>query len=197
MRKALLGIMLGLSIFLVAHASQVPSDPIPNPAKKEFKTCEERILYRLNFYSDLLTRLKSPYIWGGFWGTWGGDCSGQIRAICHYAGLPYPRVTSLQMWLNKGAWPGKRVFVKLDEHDIAKFPDLLFWTYDAKRPYGHVAMTVWNATDDKGRRTILFREASFSKKYFKETEMKDKDGRWVKLVGILILDLSPGFECGG
>jgi len=187
------GVMLGLALYLVAHAS-VPTK-VPEPPKKEFKSCEERILYRLNFYSEMLVRLQVPYVWGGYWGPLTGDCSGQTYWICHMAGLPVHRTTAYKMWLNKGSWPGQRVFVKLNEQDIAQFPSLLFWTYDTKRPFGHVALTVWNATDSKGRRTILFREASFSKKIFKETEMKKGDVRWEKLVGILILDLTPGFKC--
>jgi len=195
MKKALLGVMLGLSIFLVAHASQIPNDPIPNPAQIQFKTCEERILYRLNFYSELLVKYKIQYVWGGFWGILGVDCSGYMYWICHMAGLPVKRETSLRMWLDKGAWPGERVLVKFDAHDRAQFPDLLFWTYDPKRPKGHVALVIMNAEDKNGHRTVLFREASFSKKIVKETEMKQGDYRWVRLEGVLVLDLTPGFKC--
>jgi len=186
------GIMIGLSLYLVAQAS-VPAK-VPEPPKKEFKTCEENILYRLNFYSELLVKLSVPYIWGGYWGTLGGDCSGQTYWVCHMAGLPVHRTTAARMWLDKGLWPGERVFIKVNEQDIAKFPDLLFWSYKPRK-FGHVAFTVWNATDEKGRRTILFREASFSKMIFKETEMKEKDGRWINLVGVLVMDLTPGFKC--
>jgi hypothetical protein len=195
MKKALLGVMLGLSIFLVAHASQIPSDPIPNPAKIQFKTCEERILYRLNFYSELLVKYKVQYVWGGFWGLLGIDCSGGIYWICHMAGLPVHRTTSLQMWLNHGSWPGERVLVKAGASDRAEFPNIGFFTFSPKRPKGHVMLVILNATDKNGNRKILFREASSSQKIFKETEMKTGDYRFVRFEGIIVLDLTPGFKC--
>jgi hypothetical protein len=195
MNRALLGIILGLSIFLVANASQPPTYVV-EPPKKEFKTCEERILYRLDFYSKLLVEYHVPYVWGGFWGLLGVDCSGYMYWICHMAGLPVKRTTSYRMWLDKGSWPGERVFVKLDELDRAQFPNLVFFTYSAKRPKGHTALVVLNAIDNKGRRTVLFREASSSRKIVKDTEMKKGDYRWVRVEGFLILDLTPGFNCG-
>ena len=195
MNNMITGIILGLSLYLVGAVTQPVRTPVPEPPKKEFKTCEERILYRLNFYSELLVKLKVPYIWGGFWGTLGVDCSGYLYWVCKMAGLPVKRTTSFRMWLDKGSWPGERVFVKIDEHDRIRFPDVLFWTYGAKRPFGHTAIAVLNAIDKQGKRTVLFREASSSKKIVKDTEMKKGDYRWVRLEGFIILDLTPGFDC--
>lgn len=187
------GIMLGLALFLVAHAS-VPSK-LPEPPKKESRTCEENILYRLDFYSKMLVELRVPYIWGGYWGKLGVDCSGYMYWICHMAGLPVKRTTSYRMWLDKGSWPGERVFVKFNELERAQFPNVAFFTYDVKRPFGHTVLVVMNALDKQGRRTILFREASSSAKIVKDTEMKQGDYRWVRVEGFIVLDLTPGFDC--
>lgn len=194
MNNAVTGVLLGLSLFLVT-AVESPQAPRPTPPKIEFKTCVEHILYRLNYYSELLVRMKVPYVWGGFWGLLGVDCSGYIYWICKKAGLPVHRTTSHRMWLDRGSWPGERVLVKLDDHyDNVEFPDILFWTY-GKRPYGHTAIIVLNALDNNGNRRILFREASSSKKFVKETLMSKGDYRWIRLEGFIVLDLTPGFDC--
>ena len=192
MNKFITGVLLGLSLYVVAQAA-TPTQ-IPEPPKKENLSYEENILYRLDFYSRLAVIVKTPYVWGGSKDLKALDCSGYIYWICHKAGLPYKRTTSLRMWLDHGSWPGERVLVKFDARDRAQFPDLLFWTFSVKRPAGHTALVILNAEDKKGNRTILFREASSSKKIVKETEMKTGDYRWVRLEGILILDLAPGFK---
>ena len=194
MFKVLLAIVLAMLVFVTTGlAETVVKKADPPIYCSKLKTAEERILCRLNFYSEMLAKLGPPYVWGGFWGILGGDCSGQIYWICRRAGLPVTRTTSLKMWLNKGAWPGQRILAKAGAHDKAKFANLGFFDYSKKRPRGHVVFIVLNAEDKNGKRMILFREASSSKKIFKETIMKQGDYRWVKLYGILSLDLTPGF----
>ena len=184
MNNALTGIMLGLTISLVGMASQPGEIPRPKgvPQYAQLTNCEDRILYRLNFYSELLVQRQAPYVWGGLWGLLGGDCSGQIYWICKMAGLPVKRTTSFRMWLDKGSWPGERVLVKAGALERAQFPDLGFLTYSPKRPRGHVVMVILNALDKDGNQRILFREASSSKKIFKETAMKKGDYRWVQVL---------------
>jgi len=197
MTKALLVVIFAILFIVVtlpkseAKVEAKKADPPVYCAK--LKTAEERILCRLNFYSEMLVKLGPPYVWGGFWGILGGDCSGQIYWICRRAGLPVTRTTSLKMWLNKGAWPGERILAKAGAHEKAQFANLGFIDYSKDRPRGHVVFIVLNAEDKNGKRIILFREASSSKKIFKETIMRKGDYRWVRLYGIISLDLTPGF----
>lgn len=194
MGKVVLGFVLGCFLFLLAHAEP---RVLPAPPEQDFKTCEEMILYRLNFYSELYVKWRMPYKWGGSSPATSFDCSGFVYDVCKRSGLPVKRTTSYRMWLDKGSWPGERVFVKFNAHDEAVFPDLVFFTFSSARKFGHVGLVVINATDKNGRRSILFREASSSQKVLKETEMRDGDYRWIRVEGILILDLTPGFVCGG
>lgn len=195
MNNVLTGIMLGLTISLVGMVSQPVTAPKPHTPYHQLSSCEEKILYRLNFYSELLVQRKVPYVWGGSFGLLGGDCSGQIYWICKMAGLPVKRTDAFKMWLDRGSWPGEIVYAEAGAFERAQFPDIGFITFSPKRPKGHVILVVLNGLNEDGKRQILFREASSSKKIYREYIMKKGDYREVRFEGILILDLTPGFEC--
>lgn len=191
----LIGLVIALSVIGTTNTANKKVEVYQSPLKcSSYEKAEDRILCRLNYYSELLVKLAPKYIWGGFWGLLGGDCSGQVYWICKMAGLPVNRTTSLRMWLDKGGWPGERILVVAGAHEKAQFATLGFFDYSKTRPRGHVVFVVFNTEDKNGRRQILFREASYGKKIFKETIMKEGDYNWVHLHGILIMDLTPGFE---
>lgn len=192
MKNLLIGMAIALSMSTITNIDEHKEcNPPINCTVAE--RLEDRILCRLDYYSGLLVELAPTYIWGGYWGILGGDCSGQTYWICKMSGLPVNRTTSLRMWQDEGGWPGERVLAIADAHDRAKFGNLGFFDFSKKRPRGHVVFIVLNAMGQDGKQRILFREASFSKKIFKETIMKSGDYRWVRLHGILQLDLTPGF----
>ncbi len=84
--------------------------------------------------------LHPPYVWGGSEGEAKGlDCSGYLFLAAHRAGLPVQRTTALQMSRGAGGW----ISVPVTHGDLERF-DLVFWTFSASRPNGHVG-AVWSA----------------------------------------------------
>lgn len=174
-------ISLVLSVLIISSVGNVDQTP--------------GILKRLNYYVDLFVKNAPPYIWGGAWGIiGGGDCSGQMRALMVLSGCHYPRLTALAMW--NGGWPGRRYKASFTTLSQAEFPYLIFFTYKPSRPAGHVGMVrkVWKT--NHGNLRVLFAEASSSAKYFKETLIKQGDYRWKHTLGVLVPNLSPGFDGG-
>jgi hypothetical protein len=174
MNNMWLGISLAIALFIVTNTSSI----VP--------TAEERI----QFYVNYLLQLAPPYVWGGYWGILGGDCSGQVAWVLKMSGIGgYPRTTALRMWL---MWPHKKKIVNNTEMwQSAKFPNIGWYTFPTKktpRPYGHV----WIVLDNDGNK-LDFAEASSGKGYFKKTCMTKGDSRDKYWVGVMELNLTPGF----
>lgn len=76
-----------------------------------------------------------PYRWGrsGSDLTKGLDCSGYMYRAARWAGMPVKRTTARRMAMGSGGWIG--VIVARGDR---KPTDLAFWTFDQKRPNGHV-----------------------------------------------------------
>lgn len=138
---------------------------------------------RMNYWTTMLERKAPAYVWGGV-GMSGGDCSGQVYYICHMSGLPYLRSTALMMW--NGAWPGKVTKSWKD----AQFPNLIYFTFTANRPSGHVGLVRTNHYPNY----LIFAEASSTANSFKRTIMDPATGRGKSLTGIQVLDLTVGFD---
>jgi hypothetical protein len=189
MNNMMLGISLGIAFYIVGTIS-----PIGPGLSGDTDSFIVQAKARIQFYTDMLVELAPPYVWGGFWGLLGGDCSGQMRWIFKMAGIVYPRLTALSMW--NGGWPGRRYKSSLATLSQAEFPNVIFFTYKPNRPAGHVGIVrkVWKTA--KGAWRVLFAEASSSAKYFKETLIKEGDYRWKHTLGLLVPDLSPGFDGG-
>jgi hypothetical protein len=175
MNSAVLGICLAISIFFVT-AIKTP-------------TTEQTAITRLRYYTQMLMDKKVPYVWGGYW-IFGADCSGAVALVLKLAGIGgYPRTTSLRMWLT---WPHKKKIVSNEEiWKTAQFPNVMFFTFPTKkvkRPFGHTCFD-W-ANDTKSN--LMIAEASSSADYFKETLIKKGDFRDKHIVGLLVLNLTPG-----
>ena len=95
MNHAFLGMILGISFFLVATTIPAPLPPI---------------LERLAFYTQFLIDRAPPYLSvpgpRSAAGPISGDCSGQTHWIFKMSGLKLPRLESLAMW--NGGWAGRR-----------------------------------------------------------------------------------------
>jgi cell wall-associated NlpC family hydrolase len=81
---------------------------------------------------------KHPkYLWGGADDLDKGlDCSGYVYLAARWAAIPgITRTTSLRMSLGFGGWKGTAIDFK-----DAEALDLPFWTFNAKRPCGHVGV---------------------------------------------------------
>lgn len=176
MNSVVLGITLALSLFLITAIKQ-PS-------------VEQKAIDRINYYTEILLKKRVPYVWGGYWSIFGFDCSGGIATILKLAGIGgYPRTTAFRMWL---IWPHKKKIIsKVDIWKEARFPNVLFFTYPNKvspRPFGHVA---WYRRNNNPKAMVMA-EASSSAGYFKETEIKRGDARDKAIVGLMVLNLTPG-----
>jgi len=140
---------------------------------------------RLDYWTTFLEKLGPPYNWGKALGPSGGDCSGQLYWVAHKSGLPFLRTTSLQMWY--GAWPG----VQVKDWYKSEFPNLVFFTFTSKRPFGHVGVVRKNEYPSY----LVFSEASQGFNAFKRTTMsRGPTTREKSVVGVKILDLTVGFD---
>lgn len=78
---------------------------------------------------------KHPtYAWGGSDLTTGVDCSGYIFLAAKWAAIPgVTRTTAYRMAQGLGGWQSREISL-----GQAGPCDLIFWTFTAARPYGHV-----------------------------------------------------------
>lgn len=79
---------------------------------------------------------KNPrYTWGGSTNIAGGlDCSGYLYLAAKWAGVPdVTRTTAYRMSQGFGGWTSRPVSI-----ETAQECDLVFWTFSATRPHGHV-----------------------------------------------------------
>jgi cell wall-associated NlpC family hydrolase len=82
----------------------------------------------------MLIEQKPKYTWGGATDPREGlDCSGYLSLAAHRAGLPVRRTTAGRMALGDGGWIGLDV-----PSESATDLDLAFWTFQERRPDGHV-----------------------------------------------------------
>jgi hypothetical protein len=170
MNNTLLGICLGISLFLICHVNNVF-----DASNYDVTTVKGRIQY----YCDLLVKLAPPYIWGGFWGGLGGDCSGQTNWVYQQAGVGVKRETARGMWLGRGGWGINNTVGVQPTLVKAQFPNPIFFNYSGKED-SHVGI---KKTND------IFYEASSSAKVYKETAFK---GRSKFLHGYKEVNLTPG-----
>jgi len=63
----------------------------------------------------------------------GLDCSGYLSLAARWAGLPVRRTTARRMAAGDGGWVGIDI-----PPDSATDLDLAFWTFEERRPDGHV-----------------------------------------------------------
>ena len=169
-------ILLGLSIVLVIN---VPS--VDQKLKGIDKKC------------SLLEELAPPYIWGGFWGKLGGDCSGQVYDI-EGEFIPAKRTTAYRMWIGYGNWGTNNFEGSEAAFSKGVFPDQIYFSYQGKIA-SHVGIlrepTPEEIVANKKlkKETRVFAEASSSKKYFKRTVIVQGDGRYKAILGIKKLNL--------
>ena len=142
---------------------------------------------------SFLEKLAPPYIWGGFWGLLGGDCSGQTYYVFN-PDFPGKRTTAYRMWLGYGNWGTDNVKGSMNSFKVAQFPNQIYFNYGGKTA-SHVG-TVRKPTDKeieeakkRGKKFIVFAEASSSSRYFKRTIIYEGDARYKAILGIKILDI--------
>jgi cell wall-associated NlpC family hydrolase len=101
-----------------------------------------------------IVALKPAYRWGGAISERAGlDCSGYLFLAAKRAGLPVKRTTSARMAVGEGGWVGR--CIPREEADAA---DLCFWTFDERRPHGHVGAFLGKggpATHASSRRGVV------------------------------------------
>ncbi|MEJ2718512.1 MAG: NlpC/P60 family protein [Deltaproteobacteria bacterium] len=94
----------------------------------------------LTFELRSIINKHTPYAWGGSNDEREGlDCSGYIYLAARRAGLPVRRTTSRRMAIGDGGWTGIPVTLD-DPANCGDTLDLMFWTFAAKRPNGHVGV---------------------------------------------------------
>lgn len=82
----------------------------------------------------MLIEQNPKYTWGSASDPREGlDCSGYLSLAAHWAGLPVRRTTARRMALGDGGWIGLDV-----PPESATDLDLAFWTFQERRPDGHV-----------------------------------------------------------
>ncbi len=91
-----------------------------------------------NWFKRNLTFIvaKHPrYVFGGSGSdlTSGLDCSGYIFRAAKWSGMPVRRTTARRMALGEGGWIGRNSTI-----DNACELDLVWWTFKATRPNGHI-----------------------------------------------------------
>ncbi len=98
---------------------------------------------------------KHPrYTWGGSDLVAGVDCSGYIFLAAKWAAIPgVTRTTAHRMAQGLGGWDSKKIHM-----DQPSECDLIFWTFTATRPCGHVGAFLEDR--DKG---LLVTHASASR----------------------------------
>ncbi len=96
-----------------------------------------RAEYRNSFKRQLefIVSKKPRYIWGGSKDISSGlDCSGYLYLAAKWAGIPgVTRTTAYRMAFGLGGWTSRPVAI-----DVSQDCDLVFWTFSADRPNGHV-----------------------------------------------------------
>jgi hypothetical protein len=154
----------------------------------------EQKLANIDQRCTLLEKLAPVYIWGGYWGLLGGDCSGQMYSILS-PDFPGKRTTAYRMWIGYGNWGNKNnIEGSVEGFNKGKFPDLVFFNYQGKMA-SHVGMWREKTKEEEEQATKLkketkvFAEASSSSHYFKRTTMVKGDGRYKAILGIKKLDL--------
>ncbi len=95
-------------------------------------------------YKTLFIRELNFIIFKGPKYTWGGsstnlqkglDCSGYIFRAAKWAGMPVRRTTSSKMAMGACGWMSRPI--QWENRDVT---DLVFWTFKAARPDGHVGV---------------------------------------------------------
>lgn len=83
---------------------------------------------------------KYDYVWGGDDPKKDGgvDCSGYIHSLSKRIGSPLPRTTSKKYYLT--------IDTKEKHWSEASCTNLIWWTFQPNRPYGHIGM---HLKDDK------------------------------------------------
>ena len=142
---------------------------------------------------SLMEDLAPPYVWGGFWGRLGFDCSGAAYDV-EKQGFPVKRTTAYRMWIGYGNWGTNNIEGSAGAFSKGKFPDTIYFNYQGKMA-SHVGILREPtpeevATNKKLKKdTRVFAEASSSKKYFKRTTIVQGDGRYKAILGIKKLNL--------
>jgi hypothetical protein len=142
---------------------------------------------------NLLERLAPPYIWGGYWGLLGGDCSGQVYSIVS-PDFPGKRTTAYRMWLGYGNWGTNNIEGSYEGFEKGSFPNLVFFNYQGKIA-SHVGIWRIKNKDEEERsnklkkETKVFAEASSSSRYFKRTLIVKNDSRYKAILGTKKLNL--------
>jgi|WetSurMetagenome_2_1015567.scaffolds.fasta_scaffold641869_2 hypothetical protein len=168
MNNAVLGISLALSLFIISSVSNEF-----DVSKYDVTTVEGRIKY----YCDLLVFRAPPYVWGGFFGLLGSDCSGSTNWVYQTAGVGVKRETARGMWLGRGGWGINNTEGIEETIKQAKFPNPIFFSY--KKEDDHVGIT---------KDVPIFYEASFSAGKYKETSLLDLK-RYKKIHGYKVVPL--------
>lgn len=165
--------------FVVTAAITTPSVNV------HLKNIDERCTF--------LEKTAPPYVWGGYWGLLGGDCSGQTYYVFN-PDYPGKRTTAFRMWVGYGNWGINNIKGSKDSFYQAKFPNQIYFNYGG-RIASHVG-TVREPTEKeiaeakkKGKKFIVFAEASSSARYFKRTILYEGDARYKAILGIKILDI--------
>jgi hypothetical protein len=141
---------------------------------------------------SFLERLAPPYVWGGYWGLLGNDCSGGMYDIVSQS-KPVKRTTAFRMWLGYGNWGTHNIEGSRDGFENGKFPDLVFFNYGGKMA-SHVGMWREKTAEEMAQSaklkkdTKMFAEASSSSRYFKRTMVVKGDGRYKAMLGTKKLD---------
>jgi hypothetical protein len=141
----------------------------------------------------LLEKLAPTYVWGGFWGLLGGDCSGQT-----YAGFtpdfPGKRTTAFRMWLGYGNWGKNNIEGPEKGFEAGDFPKIVFFNYGGKIA-SHVGTWRKKSVEEEAyskkikKETKVFAEASSSARYFKRTTIIKGDTRYKAILGTKTLAL--------
>jgi hypothetical protein len=118
------------------------------------------VIRRLDTWTGILEDKAPVYVRGGA-NEFKADCSGSMYWIFKKAGLPFPRTTSIKMWLGAG-WPGTVITDKNER----KFPYLQWFSW--KSPHDHVSIVRYR--DKKG---TWYSHASWGKQKFIRAFMKD------------------------
>jgi hypothetical protein len=139
----------------------------------------------------LLEELAPPYIWGGYWGRLGGDCSGQVYDIVGKE-IGAKRTTAYRMWIGYGNWGTNNVEGPEKGFTHGKFPNIAFFKYSEVYHTGiwrKKTLAEIKALESIKKETNVFAEASSSKRYFKRTVMTKGDARYKALIGTKIPNL--------